>query len=553
MRSVISILLIIICSLSNIQSFSQNVKEQELKAHVVYLADDKLEGRATGSAGEKLASDYIAEEFRKMGLKPAGDANTYLQAFDAHSGKKPGENNYILAENKWSDLLIAFPHPMSANGIVTARLLDVNFGITAAVNNYDDYANVDAGGKIVLVQLSSPDGTHPHSKYIEFNDERSKIKNAIAHGAAAVIFYNIDSNYQSPVADYRRNTAAENIPVYYVENSVVNALKNYKGSITISVELLEQIRTGHNIAGFIDNKATNTVIIGAHYDHLGHGEIEGSLYRGEPAIHNGADDNASGVSLIIELAEKLKSSNLKNNNYLIIAFSGEEMGLFGSKAYVNSDAMKNYTPNYMLNFDMVGRLDSTKTIIINGVGSSTNFSVLKNINESDIKIVTTESGIGPSDQTSFYLKDIPVLHFFTGSHSDYHKPGDDADKVNYSGIKNILDYTYVLIDSLNSLGKINFTKTKEDNNDNTPRFTVTMGVIPDYVYSGKGMRIDGVSDGKPAQKAGIMAGDIVLKLGEYEIVDMMAYMQALGKLKKGDKTVVVILRNETQMELPIQF
>ena len=442
---------------------------------------------------------------------------------------------------------------MSANGIVTARLLDVNFGITAAVNNYDDYANVDAGGKIVLVQLSSPDGTHPHSKYIEFNDERSKIKNAIAHGAAAVIFYNIDSNYQSPVADYRRNTAAENIPVYYVENSVVNALKNYKGSITISVELLEQIRTGHNIAGFIDNKATSTVIIGAHYDHLGHGEIEGSLYRGEPAIHNGADDNASGVSLIIELAEKLKSSNLKNNNYLIIAFSGEEMGLFGSKAYVNSDAMKNYTPNYMLNFDMVGRLDSTKTIIINGVGSSTNFSVLKNINESDIKIVTTESGIGPSDQTSFYLKDIPVLHFFTGSHSDYHKPGDDADKVNYSGIKNILDYTYVLIDSLNSLGKINFTKTKEDNNDNTPRFTVTMGVIPDYVYSGKGMRIDGVSDGKPAQKAGIMAGDIVLKLGEYEIVDMMAYMQALGKLKKGDKTVVVILRNETQMELPIQF
>lgn len=553
MRSVISILLIFLCSLSNIKCFSQNIKEQELKAHVVYLSDDKLEGRATGSAGEKLASDYIAEEFRKMGLKPAGDTNTYLQAFDAHAGKKPGDANFIALEDKWTDLKMAFPHPMSANGDVTARLLDVKFGITAPVNNYDDYANIDAGGKIVLVQLSSPDGTHAHSKYIEFNDERSKIKNAIAHGAAAVIFYNIDSNYQSPVADYRRNTAAENIPVYYVENSLVSALSNYKGEVTISVELLEQIRTGHNIAGLIDNGATNTIIIGAHYDHLGHGEIEGSLYRGEPAIHNGADDNASGVSLIIELAELLKSSNLKNNNYLLIAFSGEEMGLFGSKAFVNSDVMKNYTPNYMLNFDMVGRLDSTKTIIINGVGSSTNWSVLKNIHVADIKIVTTESGIGPSDQTSFYLKDIPVLHFFTGSHSDYHKPGDDAEKVNYSGIKNILDYTYVLIDSLNSLGKINFTKTKEESNENTPRFTVTMGVIPDYVYTGKGMRIDGVSDGKPAQKAGIMAGDIILKLGEYEIVDMMAYMQALGKLKKGDKTVVVLLRNEVQMELPIQF
>ncbi len=553
MQSFISGYLLFVCSLSFSISYTQSVQEQELKEHVIYLADDKLEGRATGSAGEKIAADYIAAEFLKMGLKPAGDANSYIQAFEAHSGKKLGESNYILTNSKWDDIQTAFPHLMSANGTVTAPFVDVKFGITAPVNNYNDYANKDVTGKIVLVQLSSPDGTHPHSKYIEFNDERSKIKNAITHGAAAVIFYNIDSNYQSPVADYRRNSAAENIPVYYIENSLVPTLKNYNSPITISVELNEQIRVGHNIVGFIDNAAVNTIIIGAHYDHLGHGEIEGSLYRGEPAIHNGADDNASGVSLIIELAEKLKSSNLKNNNYLIIAFSGEEMGLFGSKAFVNSEMMKNYAPNYMLNFDMVGRLDSTKTIIINGVGSSTNWSVLKNINVSDIKIVTTESGIGPSDQTSFYLKDIPVLHFFTGSHNDYHKPGDDAEKVNYLGIKNILDYTYVLIDSLNSLGKINFTKTKEDNNENTPRFTVTMGVIPDYVYSGKGMRIDGVSDGKPAQKAGIMAGDIVLKLGEYEIVDMMAYMQALGKLKKGDKTVVVILRKEIQMELPIQF
>ncbi len=553
MHYVFSICILFVCLLNYSIGLSQSVQEQELKAHVLYLADDKLEGRATGSEGEKIAAEYISKEFRQIGLEPAGDNNTYLQAFDAHSGKKPGVNNYLSTENKWNDLKTAFPHPMSANAVVTARLLDVKFGITAPANNYDDYSSVDAGGKIVLVQLSSPDGTHPHSKYSEFNDERSKIKNAEAHGAAAVIFYNVDSNYQAPVADYRRNTAAEKIPVYYIESNLVTTLKNYKGEVTISVELLDQIRKGHNIAGLINNNAANTIIIGAHYDHLGHGEIEGSLYRGEPAIHNGADDNASGVSLIIELAEKLKSSNLKKNNYLIIAFSGEEMGLFGSKAFVNSESMKNYSPNYMLNFDMVGRLDSSKTIVINGVGTSANWNVLKNINVADIKLVTTESGIGPSDQTSFYLKDIPALHFFTGSHSDYHKPGDDADKVNYSGIKNILDYTYVLIDSLNSLGKINFTKTKEANNDNTPRFTVTMGVIPDYVYTGKGMRIDGVSDGKPAQKAGIMAGDIILKLGEYEIVDMMAYMQALGKLKKGDKTVVLILRNDIQMELPIQF
>lgn len=546
-------ILFIVSIFNTMLCFGQSIQEQKLKQHVVYLADDKLEGRATGSAGEKLASDYISSQYKKIGLKPAGDNNTYLQAFEAHAGKKPGEANFIQIDNKLSDFNTAFPHPMSANGNVRSELVDVKFGITAPGNNYDDYANMDVNGKIVLVQLSSPDGTHPHSKYIEFNDERVKIKNAQAHGAAAIIFYNVDSNYTPPVADYRRNTAAENIPVYYVESSLIPALIKYKQPVTLSVELKEDIKTGHNIAGFIDNGAVNTIVIGAHYDHLGHGEIEGSLYRGVPAIHNGADDNASGVSLIIELAEKLKSSSLKNNNYLFIAFSGEEMGLFGSKAFVSSENMKKYSANYMLNFDMVGRLDSTKTIIINGVGSSTNWDILNNIKVAGIQIKTTESGIGPSDQTSFYLKDIPVLHFFTGSHSDYHKPGDDAEKVNYTGIENILDYTYVLIDSLNTAGKINFTKTKEESNENTPRFTVTMGVIPDYVYSGKGMRIDGVSDGKPAQKAGLIAGDIILKLGAYEIVDMMAYMQALGKFKKGEATTITLLRNDIQMEIPLQF
>ena len=539
--------------ISTIATFAQAPDLKAIKQHVEYLAADALEGRATGSKGEQVAAAYIAEQFSALGLTPAGSANTFLQEFDAHAGKALGADNYIIAGEKLENITNIYPHPMSGNGVVTGKLVKVGFGIVAPTLNYDDYANVDLKGNIALIQLSSPDGTHPHSKYIDYNNERLKIKSAVEKGAIAVIFYNEDENYEVPVADYRRTTAAENIPVMIVDKSIATQLIANNNNCTVSTSLNPVIKKGHNVIGYIDNNAQSTIVIGAHYDHLGHGEIEGSLYRGAPAIHNGADDNASGVSLIIELAEELKNSSLKNNNYLFIAFSGEEMGLFGSKAFVNSTAMQNYQINYMLNYDMVGRLDSTNTIIINGVGSSTNWDVLNNIHYGDLKLKTTESGIGPSDQTSFYLKDIPVLHFFTGSHNEYHKPTDDANLVNYDGIGKILSYSYVLIDSLNNEGKINFTKTKEENNDNAPRFTVTLGIIPDYAYSEKGMRIDGVTEGKPASIAGILAGDIVIKMGEIEVLDMMSYMQALSKFSKGQKTMVTVIRNNAELQLEVQF
>ncbi len=530
-----------------------SITEYALKKHVYFLADDNLEGRATGSKGEQKASDYIQKQFAEIGLIPAGENNNYLQTFEVHAGKELGENNYIHLSNSNKDFTSAIVHIMSANGRITASLINANYGISAPDINYDDYSNLDVRNKIVLIKLSSPDGSTPHSKFADFAEERAKIKSATNHGAVGVIFYNMDSTYEEPEADYRRTTTAENIPVYFVGKNDAEKLLNYNGEVTISAELNNVIKTGHNVVGYLNNGASNTVVIGAHYDHLGFGEIEGSLYRGTPSIHNGADDNASGVGLIIELAEKLSYSPFKNNNYLFVAFSGEEMGLFGSKAFVNSGLIKNYSVNYMLNFDMVGRLDSAKTLIINGVGTSSAWSALNNIKIDGINIKTTESGIGPSDQTSFYLKDIPVLHFFTGSHNDYHKPGDDADKVNYKGIESILNYTYCLIDSLNDNNKINFIKTKEDNNENAPKFTVTMGVIPDYAYNGKGMRIDGVSDGKPAQKAGVLAGDIVIKMGDYEVVDMMSYMVALSKFKKSDFTSIILVRNNNEIQLQIQF
>lgn len=552
MKKIILLLLIAgVC----LQVGAQSVLER-LQTHVTYLADDKLEGRATGSEGEMLAARYIVGEFKTIGLQPvAENGNNFLDEFSANRGKELGDRNFISFLNK---TIVAdsfhFPHPMSASGLVSAKAEYVGYGISATQLNHDDYAGKDVKNKIVLIQLSSPESDSPHSKFAEYADERMKIKTAAANGAIGIIFFNTDSLYEDPSSNYSRNISPENIPVFLVDVSTAEQVKKYSGEINLSVELNPVVIKGHNVLGYIDNGAANTVVIGAHYDHLGHGETGGSLYRGEPAIHNGADDNASGVGVIIELARKLKSSNLKNNNYLFIAFSGEEMGLLGSNDFVHSDLMKEFSFNYMLNFDMVGRLDSSsRTLLVNGIGTSPAWDVVKKVDSAGLHIKTTEPGIGPSDQTSFYLRDIPVLFFFTGTHSDYHKPSDDIEKVNFSGMKQVLSYAYNIIEEVNDDNKIVFTKTNDAKQEDTPSFKVTLGVIPDYAFEGRGMRIDGVTDGKPASKAGLLAGDVVIQLGAYEVADMMSYMKALGKFSKGEKTTVIVLRNNSQLSFLVEF
>ncbi len=307
--------------------------------------------------------------------------------------------------------------------------------------------------------------------------------------------------------------------------------------------------TGVNVVAFLDNNAQNTIIIGAHFDHLGHG-IEGTLHRGEDnAIHNGADDNASGVAMMIHLAERLKGKNT-NNNYLFISFSGEEMGLLGSNYFAKNATIDLKKVNYMINMDMVGRLKKDSTLAVYGVGTSPLFSQVVNATNKDFKIIEKESGVGPSDHTSFYLADLPVLHFFTGQHEDYHKPTDDAEKLNYKGMEKVADYILAIITDLDDNGKMAFRKTKNES-ENTPKFKVTLGVVPDYMYDKAGMKIDGVTEGKPAQVAGMKKGDIVLKLGDLEIVDMMSYMKALSKFEKGQKVTAVVLRDGKEVELEV--
>lgn len=407
-----SFLLLLILS-ANL-AFAQKSKSadlQDLRVDVVYLASDLLDGREAGTDGEKLAAQYIASRFDKMGLKAAGNNGTWYQSFDFKYNPNP-------------------------------------------------------------------------------------------HGGAG-----------------------------------------------------GEDRTGKNVAAYLDNGATTTVVVGAHYDHLGHGGSS-SLAANDHSIHNGADDNASGVAALLHIAEYLiNDSKAKHNNYLFLAFSGEELGLFGSKAFVNNPTMNFTTVNYMLNMDMVGRLNAEKVLAVNGAGTSPVWKeALEKIKVGDIQVKTSDSGVGPSDHTSFYLADKPVLHFFTGQHEDYHKPSDDAEKINYEGMLDVSNFIITLIENLDNKGKLQFTKTKdEDQGRRAASFKVTLGVTPDYVYTGEGMRVDGVIDDRPGAKAGMQKGDIILQMGDIPVKDIYGYMEGLSKFKSGETTKIKVKRGDKTMELNVTF
>lgn len=313
---------------------------------------------------------------------------------------------------------------------------------------------------------------------------------------------------------------------------------------------------GKNIIGLLDNAAENTIIIGAHYDHLGLGELGGSREANPKGIiHYGADDNASGVAALLELARVLQNNNkIEEHNYLFIFFSGEEQGLYGSKHFAANPTIPLEQVNFMVNLDMVGRLDATtKKLIVHGVGSSNEFGQhLFAANQTALQLAFDSSGVGPSDFTSFYRKDLPVLGLFTGQHADYHKESDTPEKLNYQGEKEVLDFLSRFLSRMDTMPKQSFTKTKEMQMGRT-KFKVTMGIMPDYAFSGPGVKVDGVTDDKPAAIAGVKPGDVILAIGDTDLSDMGVYMGVLGKLNPGDQQTIKLKRGEELLELKVKF
>jgi aminopeptidase YwaD len=517
-------------------SFAQSDKKilKDIKKTVYFLADDKLEGRRTGTIGEKRAFAYIIDKFQKNKIDTFPGIGRYLQNFEVSDGLfyadipelKAGKTYYKLNED-------FFPMPYSGNGDFNSSKMFVMYDM----------------GYLISENKNNPHFDAEEALYQKMTEMSSKTD--------LIILYNSIDTAFSYVFDPKNKKQKLEAGIVFCNNKIISDIQNKSKNETISahINITTGKRTGHNVVGYINNNAPLTVILGAHYDHLGYGEDHNSLYVGkEKMIHNGADDNASGTAALIALSSILKKSGSKKYNYVFVAFSGEELGLYGSKYFVEHPPIDFKNVNYMVNMDMVGRLnDSTHGITIGGYGTSPTWGQIINTNDDYFKIKVDSAGSGPSDHTSFYRKDLPVLFFFTGTHSDYHKPSDDADKINYEGELKIIRYIQSLIEKTASLDKISFTKTREAAAMGKSSFKVTMGIMPDYTFSDNGVKVDGVSENRPAQKAGVKTGDVIYQLGDFMVSDVETYMQALNKFKKGDTTTVKIKRGTDDIKVEITF
>ncbi|RYY88847.1 MAG: M20/M25/M40 family metallo-hydrolase [Chitinophagaceae bacterium] len=534
-------------------ALSQKSKKEDaelaanLRRHVTFLTSDELEGRRTGTEGERLASEYIMLQFGKAGLQQKG-ADGFIQSFAVADGLKV-EGTQLRIDGKELTLnQDYFPLAWSGN---------------AQVQGTHAVALQEQGSPWFrdIKELLEENAQNPHFDLQE--SLQSMAATMKKRGATALLIYNSSAIDDKLAFEPKDRRPKVEIPVLYLRKSAFDkyfANENASHAITLVTQVTAQSREGHNVIGYIDNGAATTIVVGAHFDHLGRGEDGNSMYRGDSAmIHRGADDNASGTAAMMELARLLKASKFKGNNYLFIAFSGEELGLFGSKYFVEHPTIDLAKVNYMINLDMLGRLnDSTHALTVGGYGTSPNWGQLygltgkKALHNGGLTYRFDSSGTGPSDHTSFYRKDIPVLFYFTGLHSDYHKPGDVADKINYDGEVQVVRHILSVIQKTDGAGKLPFSKTREVSMANT-RFSVTMGIMPDYTYPGSGLRVDGISPDRPAQKAGIQAGDVITALGPHKVTSVESYMQALSHFKKGESTEVTYQRNGQEGKTTVQF
>ena len=515
-----------------------------MQNHIEYLSSDSLEGRRAGSAGELIASNYIAQHYSKLRVKPYLGSSNYFQNFELFDG-------YGLDSS--TSLLI--------NGVryqIEQDFFPVSFSAHSASLKDEVYPTLKETKHIWLNDISELLEKLKSNPHFDFNNELRNLSiEASSRGALAMILY-CSSNESAIDLHPKKFFDSIAIPVIYLSknNQILKAIdQNLPVSIQLNLVLKKRTRNTRNVVGFIDNKSKETIVLGAHYDHLGFGEDGNSMLRNDTKqIHNGADDNASGTSLLLELASQLVLKKYIHYNYIIIAFSAEELGLIGSKYFVENHNFNAMPIKFMINMDMVGRLnDSTKTLTLGGIGTSPKWSdILNKISSPHLNFKFDSSGTGPSDHSSFYRKNVPVLFYFTGLHTDYHKPSDDASKVNIKGMLNIYEHVLHLIRSSNSY-TIPFTKTREQQVNSSTRFSVSLGIMPDYSFNGTGVRIDGISEGKLASEVGLLPNDALTQSGIYSTESVEAYMKALSKFKKGDTLKLSYKRGEEFKTIQITF
>jgi len=532
--------------LSTGQNKAQKKTAKQLQADISYLASDELAGRRTGTEGEKKAADYIEARYKDLEIPPY--KGQYRYPFKFVYGKEIAAATHIMIGDKAMRMNDdVFPMPFSANGHVTGDVLP----------------DVTEQGNIWVVSLYSDkdQANEPHFEAEKHMYEYTK--EAKKAGATAVVYVDMYGGKYEPEFNKYSEFDPSDIPVVFVKYSTYqNVLKPLEADqrpihFDLNISIGKTERIGTDVAAYIDNGAKYTVIVGAHYDHLGYGEDGNSLYanaKKEHKIHHGADDNASGTAALMEVAKWVQKKGLSNYNYLFIHFSGEELGLYGSKAFVKDQKIDSAHTAYMINMDMVGRLnDSTRALTLGGVGTSPAWEDVVTMGNGAFKLVIDSSGIGPSDHTSFYNAGIPVLFFFTGTHKDYHKPSDIASSINYKGEVEVIDYVESVLKKMDETHtKPGYLVTKQPVMGKSS-FKVTMGIMPDYSFQDGGVRVDGVSDGRPASKAGVKAGDIIVQIGNIKVQGMQTYMDALHEFSPGDKTTVQVIRDGKTITLPLEW
>jgi len=646
---------------------------ERLRAHIEYLASDKLEGRRTGSPGANLAAEYIAREFSRYGLRrsiaydtrgmsilEADSPNRYLQKFPYVAGVELGRSNkmsFQVSSAAPVNLRVGedcMPLGLSSSGqLENASMVFVGYGITAGELKYDDYQNGEAAGKIAIALSGTPDGDNPHGQFAQYEDVRWKAIAARNARATALVIIARAENFSDDrlaTLHYDHGAGDAGLPVVAISRSVAarlfeaNGIKNfgefveqvstalaqpgtkeirgYAVSTNYSFELLSNTKLAvstdivrrevqaANVVGILDGSdptlKNEVIVIGAHYDHLGRGG-EGSLAPKEGDIHHGADDNASGTVGVLELARIFSEQRPRLKRTIVfIAFSGEEEGLLGSNYYVNHPIMPLANTVAMINMDMIGRMKNNK-LIVGGVGTAQGFrdlvaglnlvapsrsNVNKNpssqekalpkpyvVTDADVhrdlianaikannqlsgaplltqqgfELTLNEDGFGPSDHSSFYAKQIPVLFLWTGTHEDYHKPTDTADKINYPDEARILGFVSRIVNDLSDNDKRPvYTVAKSEATGRSMGFRVYLGTIPNYADSSDGLLLDGVRDDSPASKAGIKAGDKIVKLAGREVHNVYDYTYALGEMKAGQEYEVELLRGGERLKLTIR-
>jgi hypothetical protein len=557
------------------------ITAKEISEHISYLASDEMKGRASGSKELIKAANYIKDEFKSFGLKPLFK-NSFFQEYSFTSDARASKNNTLVFKVNGKELKLKYGKdfitaPFSGNSKSNSKLVFAGYGISVPKLNYDDYKNLDVNGKIVVVMRNNPEYDNPHSQFDRFSSLRSKAAVAKEKGAKAIIFVNgplpEDSTDELLQLKYDRAGGIKDFSVIHVKRNFVDQLFNAenlnfsayqkmmkdsnktasfefaKSSTQLATEIKEVKKKTLNVCGYlqgIDPKLKDEyLVIGAHFDHLGMGG-DGSLYKGkDEQIHNGADDNASGTAGVLELAEKFASiKDQLKRSIIFVTFSGEELGLLGSNYFVNNSPVPVGKIITMLNLDMVGRLNKENILTVYGTGTSSGWKNLLNEKNIDsFKLAFNDEGFGPSDQSSFYGKAMPVLFFFTGVHSDYHRPTDDADLINSTGEEKILNYVFNVAYSIaNQPEKPNYINVPR-NEQSAGGWKVYVGTVPDYSSNSEGFKLSGVSPGSPAEKAGLKANDIMVKFGGKKIENIYDYVYALQDHVPGDVVEVQVKRN----------